>query len=113
MRNIFYPHRQKLLTTGVILGVIITSLALRTIPVEIDILDLREVPEFVVFIFGRVPIEIFDFLTGEAFAPRGEGFLVFPTLPQSGFALLFDLGVIYLASCLICHLWDRPEGKSS
>jgi hypothetical protein len=113
MKNIFHPNRQKLFTTCMILGVAIASLSFRAIPVQIDILDLREVPEFVVFVFGRIPIEIFDFITNEAFASRGEGFLVFPTLPQIGFALLFDIAAVYLASCLICHFWRRFKKRPS
>jgi hypothetical protein len=113
MKNILHPDRQKLLTTCVILGVVIALLALRAIPVQIDFLDLREVPEFVVFVFGRIPIEIFDFVTNEAFASRGEGFLVFPTMPQIGFALLFDIVTIYLVSCLICDYWRRSKKSPS
>ena len=113
MKRVFYPDRQKLITTAIVVCVIIASFALRAIPVQFDVFDLRNVPEFVVFVFGRIPIAIFDFLTNEAFLPRGDGFLVFPTAPQAGFAILFDLGVIYLASCVGCHLWRRATQYQS
>jgi len=108
MQNFLRPDARKVLTTGALIGAVLLCLTLRQIPVQVDILDLREVPEFVVFLFGRIPIELFDFATDGAFRPQGEGFLVFPSLPQVAFALLFDVAALYLASCAVCHRWRRP-----
>jgi hypothetical protein len=51
-----------------------------------------------------VPITIFDFLTFNSFIRRGCSFLCFPTLSQLIFALIFDLGVLYVLSAAISKL---------
>ena len=109
MISFFWPDSTKLVTTGILAGMLLASFTLRMIPVQIDILDLRELPQLVLFCLARIPIELFDSATGGAFAPWGEGFLVFPTLPQVGFAILFDVALLYSAACAICHTRRRPK----
>lgn len=74
---------------------------LRLIPVQVDILDLRQIPRLVAIVLVRWPINLFDVLTQRRFAPRSEGFIVFPTEAQLGFALVFDLVCFYLLACII------------
>lgn len=62
-------------------------------------------------LFLRFPIRLFDALTGGAFKPQGGGFIVFPTLPQLGFALLFDLAAAYLLARAVCFLLARRYSR--
>ncbi len=74
---------------------------LRLIPVQVDLLGLRKIPRLVATVMVRWPIQLFDLLTQRRFAPRSEAFIVFPTIEQLGFAVLFDLMVFYLLACAI------------
>ncbi len=110
---LFSPTPRKVLWTGLILAAAVMTLLLRMIPVQYDILDLREFPEFVMALFLGVPIWIFDNLTGGRFASKGEGFLVFPSGTELLAALAIDIVVAYLLVCVILRLKDRGPGKSS
>ena len=110
---LFSPTPKKVLWTALILVAVAATLLLRMIPVQYDILDLREFPELVMVLFLGVPIRIFDNLTGGRFASRGEGFLVFPSGTELLAALAIDIAVVYLLVCVILRLKDKGPGKSS
>lgn len=85
----------------------ISVLFLRLIPVQADLFDLRQLPRLVFIPLVRWPIQFFDMLTQRRFAPRSEGFIVFPTVTQLAFALVCDLVLFYLLACLIVRLRSK------
>jgi len=64
---------------------------------------MRELPGFVVVVFGRYPIDIFDWITSNHFIPKREGFITFPSIQQVCFAIIFDILFIYSVICLIFY----------
>jgi hypothetical protein len=101
MGRFLSPTKQKLLLTLWLLLGCVGLFSLILIPVQVDVLDLRKLPRLQAIVLLRWPIQLFDFLTQRRFAPRSEGFIVFPTLAQVSFAAAFDLAVFYLLACLI------------
>ena len=83
------------------------AVLLRTIPREWDVLDLAEIASGFLRVMVGGPIFVFDLLTGSAFAPRSEGFLVFPSTTQLLFALLANALVFYGIACV----WDRVSTR--
>ena len=107
------PTPRKIIWTGLTLAAAAATLLLRAIPVQYDILDLREIPGLVMALFLGVPIRIFDVTTGGRFASKGEGFLVFPSGTELLAALAIDIAVVYLLVCLVLRLKDKRSGKAS
>lgn len=89
-----------LYSIGIIL-LLFSSVLLHNIPAELDLLNLNQLSTGLLIVFGALPIGLFDLLTGGAFRPHGEGFIVLPSLPQAAFALLFDLAAIHLCACAL------------
>ena len=108
MTSFLTPTRSKL--TGTLLGLLTLPgmLLLRALPVEWDLLDLRDLGNLVLGVLLGVPIQIFDAVTGSAFAARTEGFLGFPSLPELGFALCANVLFFYLSST--CSPVVAPAG---
>jgi len=105
------PTRRNLaLAVAMMLGSLSVFL-LRLVPVQIDVLRVRRLPAIAAAILFRWPIDLFDFLTRRRFAPRGEGFLVFPTLPQILFAVALDFALLYALACAILAV--RSTGTES
>jgi len=100
----FPPNRAKILLTVLIFCGTFSTIWLRKIPPQLDILDLGEIPLLLAIPLGRWPIKLFDFLTANQFTPQQGAFLVFPTLPEIVFALFFDVLVIYFLTCLVIDL---------
>jgi hypothetical protein len=112
MGRFLSPTKQKLtLALGILLGCV-GLFFLRLIPVQADILDLRQLPRLVAIVLLRWPIQAFDVLTQRRFAPRSEGFIVFPTVTQFGFAVLFDLALFYVLACAIATFRARRSARS-
>ena len=61
----------------------------------------RDIAGVLLYPLARLPITLFNLVTGSAFAPHDCGFLCFPTLPQVLFILIFDIILIYLIACAI------------
>jgi len=101
------PTRQKLKLALWLLLACVGLFFLRLIPVQADIFDLRQIPGLAAVVLFRWPIQLFDFLTQRRFAPRSEGFIVFPTMAQFGFAVVFDLVLLYLLACVIVGLRSK------
>ncbi len=99
MASFLTPTRSKL--TGTLLGLLTLPgmLLLSAISVEWDLLDLRDLGDLVLGVLLGVPIQIFDAVTGSAFAARTEGFLGFPSAPELGFALCANVLFFYLLAC--------------
>ena len=109
--KIFFPTIKKASWTIAGMAILFSTLFLRILPPSIDILGLRELPKYLVFVFGRIPISFFDCVTSNRYTPKGEGFLVFPSLQQVLFAVIIDIIFIYLVSCLILHWKKRHDDK--
>jgi hypothetical protein len=101
------PTRRKISWTLLGLLVLPGCLLLRTIPVQWDLLDLREAGGLVLGLLFGVPIWIFDLVTGSAFAAKSEGFLRFPSLAELLSALVGNLLLFYLISCTAVRYWER------
>lgn len=101
-----------LYTIGIIL-LLFSSVLLHNVPAEIDVLNLNQLSTGLLIVFGALPIGLFDFLTGGAFRPHGEGFIVLPSLPQALFALIFDLVLIHLCACALSAWVDRRAGRGA
>jgi hypothetical protein len=110
---LFSPTPKKVLWTVMIPAAAAGTLLLRTIPVQYDILDLREIPGLVMVLFLGVPIRIFDVVTGGRFASKGEGFLVFPSGIEMLAALAIDIVVVYLLVCIVLRLKGKVPGNAS
>ncbi len=106
------PTRRKLSWTVIGLMVLPGCFLLRTIPVQWDLLDLRETGGLVLGLLFGVPIWIFDFVTGSAFAAKSEGFLRFPSLAELLSALVANLLFFYLISCTAVRFWERRRSRS-
>ncbi len=107
--KVFIPTRRKVFWTFVGIAILLSTFFLRLLPPSIDILDLRELPNYSLFLFGRIPISFFDWLTSNRYTTGGEGFLVFPSLPQVSFAIVIDVIVIYMMTCLVLHWIQRQK----
>ena len=108
---LFSPTPKKILWTVLVPVFAAATLLLRMIPVEYDILDLREIPGFVMALFLGVPIRIFDAVTGGNFASKGEGFLVFPSGAELLGALAIAMATVYLIVCIVFRLKEKRPGK--
>lgn len=108
---LFSPTPKKVFWAVLIPVFATATLLLRMIPVQYDILDLREIPGFVMTLFLGVPIWIFDNLTGGRFASKGEGFLVFPSGAELFGALAVAIASIYLVVCIVFRLKEKGPGK--
>ena len=106
------PTRRKISWTLLGLLVLPGCLLLRTIPAQWDLLDLRETGGLVLGLLFGVPIWIFDFVTGSAFAAKGGGFLRFPSLAELLSALVANLLFFYLISCTAVRFWERRRNRS-
>jgi hypothetical protein len=93
------PTKGKLVRALVVASVLPVAFALQEIPVAWDVLDLRQLARVVLAGLLGGPVRLFDLLTDSAFAPRSEGFIVFPTLPQIAFALACDALLFYVVAC--------------
>jgi hypothetical protein len=93
------PTKEKLVRGLIVASVLPVAFALQEIPAAWDVLDLRQLARAVLAGLLGGPVRLFDLLTDSAFAPRSEGFIVFPTLPQIAFALACDALLFYLAAC--------------
>jgi hypothetical protein len=107
--KIFFPTIKKFSWTIAGTAILFSTLFLRLLPPSIDILDLRELPQYLVIVFGRIPISFFDWITSNRYTPSGEGFLVFPSLQQVSFAVFIDIIFIYVVTCLILHWKKRHD----
>ncbi len=107
--NFLWPTLPKILWTLITFILLFSTLLLRLLPPSIDILDLREIPGFVLILLGRIPITLFDALTFSRYTSQGEGFLVFPSWQQLLFALLFDIIVIYGLVCTVLYRINRKS----
>lgn len=105
----FRPTRTKLTITVGCFLIFPVVVALRAIPAEWDILNLREWSGGLLMLLVGVPIRGFDLLTGSAFASRSEGFLAFPSLPELGAALFADVLFFYILSCAWVHWRTRRD----
>lgn len=99
-----------LYTLGII-ALLACSPLLHSIPASIDVLNLGQFSTGLLIVFGALPIRLFDLLTGGAFRPHGEGFIVLPSLPQALFALIFDLVIIHLFSSALLAWREKRAGK--
>ena len=106
------PTRRKLSWTLFGLLVLPGCLLLRAIPVQWDLLDLRDLGGLVLGLLLGVPIQVFNFVTGSAFAAKSEGFLRFPSLTEVVFALVANLLFFYLISCAAVRFWGRRASRS-
>jgi len=97
------PTQKKVLWTAVVIFILCSTFFLHNIPPAIDLFDLRELPGLVVVVFGRYPIDLFDWITSNHFIPKREGFITFPSLQQLCFAVIFDILFIYSIICLIFY----------
>lgn len=104
---ILFPTKKKIISSLLVVIVLWSTLLLRLIPPSVDIFDLREIPGFVMVPFGRIPISIFDWITANRYAPKGEGFLVFPSSQEILFAIVFDVIIIYLATCFVIYWKEK------
>ncbi len=109
--NFLWPTTPKLLWTGAAFILLFSTLLLRLLPPSIDILDLREIPGFVLILLGRIPITLFNVLTFSRYTSQGEGFLVFPSWQQLLFALIFDILLIYGLVCVILYGLKKKSGQ--
>ena len=107
--RVFFPTKRKFLWTIIGITTLISTFFLRVLPPSIDILDLRELPNYSLFMFGRIPISFFDWVTSNRYTPGGEGFLVFPSWQQVAFAIVVDVILIYAVTCLILHWKQRHD----
>jgi hypothetical protein len=107
------PTPRKVFWTFLIHACAAATLLLRMIPVQYDILDLRELPGLVMVLFLGVPIRIFDAVTWWRFASTGEGFLVFPSGVELLAAVAIDIAAVYLLVCIVFRLKERGSGKES
>ena len=111
VKEFILPNKKKIiLALGICMGLVATIL-LRMIPPQFDILDLHEIPGLLAIPFGRWPIQFFDMITASQFASKGEGFLVFPSLGEILFMLVFDIFMIYLVACLFVMM-KKKKGES-
>ena len=109
MKEFLRPNKKKsFLTIGLFMGLFSTTL-LRKIPAQFDILDLHEIPGLLGIPFGRWPIQLFDKITASKFAAKGEGYIIFPSLEEFLFMLVFDILILYLLACLIVKMKKRKE----
>ena len=99
--------REKLVRTLVLCAVLPGAFLLGSIPPSLDLLDLRQLGRALAGGLIGGPIRALDLLTDSAFAPRSEGFLVFPSTIQLGFALACDVLLFYLFACA----WVRWRGR--
>ena len=93
------PTRDKLLRALLVASIVPVALLLMQIPVTVDVLDLRLLGRAIIGGLLGGPIRLLDWLTDSAFAPRSEAFIVFPSLPQCAFALVFDVFLFYVVAC--------------
>jgi hypothetical protein len=107
--KVFFPTIRKVLWTIAGIAILLSTFFLRMLPPSIDILDLRELPNYLAFIFGRIPISLFDWVTSNRYTPGGEGFLIFPSLQQVSFAIVIDIIFIYMVTCLMLHWKKRHD----
>lgn len=108
----FAPTRTKVAITAGCFLIFPAVLVLRAIPPQWDLLDLREWSGMIPALLVGVPIQLFDLLTGSAFASRSEGFLAFPSLPELAFALLADVLLFYLIACTWVHWRARRDAST-
>jgi hypothetical protein len=85
---LFSPTPKKILWTVLVPVFAAATLLLRMIPVEYDILDLREIPGFVMALF-----------------------LVFPSGAELFGALAIALATVYLIVCIVFRLKEKGPGK--
>ena len=111
--GLFFPSRRKLSWTFLVLAAAAATILLRMIPVQYDILDLREVPGFVMALFLGLPIRLFDAVTGGRFGSKGEGFLVYPSEAELLAALIIDIAATYVVVCILLRLRDGRAGDAS
>ena len=74
------PTRNRVAITGLVMLLVMFCPILRLIPPQLDILDLNEIPGYVMLLFGRLPIRLFDAITFDRFVSKSGGFLVLRTL---------------------------------
>ncbi len=72
------PTRNRVAITWLVMLLVMSCPILRHIPSQLDIFDLNQIPVYVMFLFGRLPIRFLDAITFHRFVPKSEGFLVFP-----------------------------------
>ena len=109
MNSFLRPNRDKLLLWLGISVTLVGTLLFNLIPPSIDILDLHRIPAAVYTALGRWPIDLFDYLTWSRFRPKSESFLVFPSLAQLLFLVVFDSVLVYLVTCLVCYTIGRAR----
>jgi hypothetical protein len=93
------PTRRKLALSATGFLLLPALFWLRQIPGRLDILDLRQASEALLFLLLGLPVRLFDALTGSAFASRSEAFIGFPTLAQLAAAFVADALLFYLLAC--------------
>ena len=101
--NFLFPTRKKVLWTLVVIVILVAIFFLYKIHPSLDIIDARKLSGVVVVLFGRFPIDIFDWITSNRFMPKGEGFITFPSIQQVCFAIIFDIFFIYSMICIIFY----------
>src|SRR5262245_14864807 len=104
------PSKEKLLRTLIVASILPVAFVLLQIPVTWDLLDLRQLGRAILAVLLAVPIRLLDRVTGSAFAPRSEAFIVFPSLVQVVFALVCDALLFYLLACTWVAWRRRPRG---
>lgn len=106
------PTRRKISWTLLGLLVLPGCLLLRTIPAQWGLLDLRDLGGLVLGLLLGIPMQVFHFVTGSAFAAKSEGFLRFPSLAELLSALVANLLFFYLISCTAVRFWERRSSRS-
>jgi hypothetical protein len=64
-------------------------------------------------LFFRLPIAAFDAATGDAFAPSGGGFIVFPSVAQLAVMFAWDLALSYALARVVLALLRRGDREHS
>jgi len=93
------PSKDKLARTLILASTLPVALVFGLVPASWDLLDLRQLGGAILGALLGGPIWLLDRATGSAFATRSEGFLVFPSLTQIGFALTCDALLFYVLAC--------------
>lgn len=112
-KRFFSPTAKKIAGTAAILGAAASSLLLAMIPVQYDLLDLREVPGILMIVFLGLPIRLFNLITGGRFKSTGEGFLVFPSGTELFGALAIDIVAVYLVICVAVRMRENLKGDGA
>jgi hypothetical protein len=102
------------LWTALVFVVPYAAVALRfAVPDTLNLFEWASAPSAVLApLFFRWPIAAFDAATGDAFAPSGGGFIIFPSVPQLTVMLLFDVALSYALARVLVALLGRREREA-